>query len=486
MRTFADLPPELIVIVSQYLFPSDFSNLRLVSRSIKHKAEAFVDEYRELQVRYSSHTNHGIWNADHYGWGSLAGLLRDLIRSPCHAPYVQRLSLYRWYTTWSRNWYHGGYVVESAQKESERRKDTQELLDCTLTEAVKGCLCFPDQRQFDHWVKEGCLGNQTPILAMLVMKLPCLSTLHLTRIDHFDILFNNAILCVAKAPKSGLLSRLTMVSVSLKDDRAGICLITAFATLPSMRTIHAESLGTGDDYNNRQARELMPTRSRVTELSLRYTGAQNSLLLNLLNCCHDLKGFEFLVDPSNRRCQLYQYHALSTQRPPYNGFGKSTWATSVERILLQDYNPVVHHYKDFFRFFHSLREVDIEFRIIYTSHNAEVLFYYEVLSTCMMAVLPVTVEKVILRYTDEQHEEDFGAVVDEVCWADGFHKLERLPYLRHIHLQALEAPIPSVSANEEPEEFRGNCFPIVENNPCFLYWGVQRCLRIGVTLTSDI
>jgi len=98
----------------------------------------------------------------------------------------------------------------------------------------------------------------------------------------------------------------------------------------------------------------------------------------------------------------------------------------------------------------------------------------------------ITVEKVILRYTDEQHEEDFGAVVDEVCWADGFHKRERLPYLQHIHLQALEAPIPSVPANEEPEEFRGSCFPIVENNPCFLYLGVQRCLRIGVILTCDI
>lgn len=102
-----------------------------------------------------------------------------------------------------------------------------------------------------------------------------------------------------------------------------------------------------------------------------------------------------------------------------------------------------------------------------------------------MTVLPMTVEKVILRYTDEQSEEHFIAVVDEVCREDGSHKLKRLPHLRHIHFQAMEAPIPSLPASGEPEEYLGNCFPLVENNPCSLFGEVQRCLTIGVTLTCD-
>lgn len=366
MPTFADLPPELVVIVSRYLFPSDFNNLRLVSRSINKNAKAFVHEYRELQARYRSHTNHGIWHTDHYGSRSLAGLLRDLIRTPCHASYVQKLSLYLWCVFWDHNGYGRGRLVETARKELVRRKDTQELLDDTLNEASKGCLYLADPTQFKQWMKEARAGDQTAILAMLVMKLPCLSALHLTRIDHFDNSFNNAIRCVAKAPESGLLSRLTVVTISLTGDRAGICLITAFATLPSMRTIDAESLSSGDAYNNRKAKELMPMRSRVTELSLRYTGSQDPLLIALLNCCPDLRVFEFLVDPHNRRRQDPQLQTLSTRHsnstPPTN----STWAPSVEKLLLRDYNPDTRHYKHFFASFHSLREVDIDFWTIYT------------------------------------------------------------------------------------------------------------------------
>ena len=487
MGTFADLPPELVVIVSRYLFPSDFNNLRLVSKRINQQAEAFVHEYRELQVRYRSHTDHGVWHVDHHGCGSLAGILRDLVRTPCHAPYVQKLSLYRWCTLWNRNGFDGGHVAERAQKELERRKDTEELLDDTLTEAVKGCLCFADPKHFEQWMKEARAGNQTAIIGMLVMKLPCLSALHLTRIDHFDNSFNSAILCIAKAPESGLLSRLTTVTFSLQDDRAGICLITAFATLPSMRTIHAESLGSGDAYNNRKAKELIPMRSNVTELSLRYTGYQDPILISILNCCHDLETFEFLVDLSDDRQRDFELVALSTKRSPHSLLPDATWASSVEKLLLRDYNPNIRHYLDFFSRFHSLREVDIEFRIIYACHNnSRFSFDEDIISTDMMATLPMTVAKVILRYTDVQTEEDFRAVVDEACSEGGVYKVEQMPYLQHIHFQAMQPPIPNVPANTESEEYRGNHFPIVENNPCFLYREVQRCLRVGVTLSCDI
>lgn len=477
MPTFTDLPPELVVFVSRYLFPSDFNNLRLVSKSINRTAEAFVNEYRDLQVRYASHTNHGIWNAGHSDGGSLAGLLRDLIRTPVHAPYVHKLSLHRWYTRWNVDWHQDFYSVGSAQKELERRRDTEQLLDSTLTEDVNGCLSFAVPGQFDHWAKEVRLGSQTAILGLLIMKLPCLSALHLTNIDHFDNSFNNAVLCIAKAPTSGLLSRLTVVTVSLLGDRAGICLITAFASLPSMRILHAESIGLGDSYNNRKAQELMPIRSGLTELSLRYTGYQGPLLLGILNSCQNLKVFEFLVDPHNRKGEGYQKRALSTQRLPYNGLGKSTWATSVERILLRDYNPDVPLYKTFFRRFRFLKEVDIELRIIFGGRRH---------SANMMVVLPQTVGKVILRYEDEYPEEDFRAVVNETCGEDGHYKLKKMPYLQHIHFQAMEAPIPNPPMGMEPEEYRGNRFPIVENNPCFLYSAVQRCLSVGVTLTTDI
>ena len=279
MARFTDLPGELIVMITQFVYPDDFDNLRQVCKRIKLHTDSHVSEHQRLRRLYTSYMNRGLWNTSQHDSGSLARLLKDIVLTPSHATYIKNLSLYHWHT--------------HEQVARERQNDTQEFLNKDLALQVNQELGYLSKEEFKEWVREVKQGVETPIVGILLMLLPCLSILHLTRIDSYADWLIHAVIHIAGNPSSGVLSQLTTVTVSFRDNRAAFCLITAFAALPSVKTIHAEYLGTGDEYNLKQAERIMPLSSNVTELSLRNAAIPTPLLLKLVGCCRALKAFEY-------------------------------------------------------------------------------------------------------------------------------------------------------------------------------------------------
>lgn len=483
MAVFTDLSPELVVIISEYIFPNDFDSLRLVSKEVKCKVDVRLEKHRQLQQRYRCCSTHGVWSSAQDGPGSLNGLLKDVIITPLHARYIQELSIYRWYRTWKTNVFITDR--EPTPPVPDRRRDTQQLLEEVRAIAASERLLYPPKNELHKWAVDVRRGDQTPIIGMLITLLPCLSTLYLTDIDHWADWLNDTILSITRSPAPAMLQRLTTVAVSFHDHRAAYSLITALAMLPSLRTLHAEGLGVGDEYNNRQAAKLMPMRSRISELSLRNLDSQVLLIHDLLECCQELRYFAYVTTPSvlhslnnpNHHQMLTKYDTRSAHRSP------PSYAGSLERLLLREITVDNNDYIGLFRCFPSVKDIDIELKIIHDSSELRLQGTY---TAYMTSMLPISVEKVVLRYTKNQYVGAIAAVIDELCFDNGKNKKERRPHLKHVHFQARESSFPPErEAQIIPEEYRGNHFPVGVEYPCPWFNGSQRCQEIGVTMTYD-
>ena len=485
MATVIDLPPEVFFEICQTLSCQDFNSLRQVCKAVNTLGEFYLTEHRKLLRQYRKFINYKGWHLPQARPISLAALLTEIIFTPRFASYLRVFSTCCWERSWER--FSLPATTEHQPVDQKRRIDTKEVLDKDLISAANETVHLLSEQELNDWRAQVSRGNETPLLAILILLLPCLSTLHLTNIQSFADEFTHSVLHVARNPASGLLSQLTTVNVSFADDRASLCMVTAFAALPSMKIIRAEGIAS-DPYNFPKAEAVMPQSSNVTVLSLRSAVIPDEFLLKLFGRCHSLQTFEYSV--------LGSYYGPTIRTKSSGTFTSESgryWsdneepacAGSLKELLLRDYYPArgFSVYVELFHRFKWIREVDIAFDILLRTRSVKVNGNYEPVITPRMArMLPESIQKVTLRYTRE-HIQHFPALLDDVYK----NKRLSLPNLSRLHFHGLEQPHPWEPQSAEPKEFNGfrDSFPTGWTNYWFEEAAVEKCLALGIILTSD-
>ena len=485
MATITDLPPEVFVEICQNISCQDFNSLRQVCKAVNTLGDFYLTEHRKLLREYKKYINRNGRHLPQARSKSLAALLTDIVLTPRFASYLRVFSTYRWERSWER--FSALANTERQPVDQRRRIDTNEVLDKDLISAANKKVHLLSEQELKDWRTQVSRGNETPLLAILILLLPCLSTLHLTSIQSFADEFSHSVMHVARNPAFGLLSQLTTVNISFKDDRASLCMVTAFTALPSMKIIRAEGIAS-DPYNFPKAEAIMPQSSNVTVLSLRTAVIPSQFLLKLFGRCHFLETFEYSVLDSyygpTLRCRSSE--SFSSECGRYWRLNEEpACAGSLKRLLLRDYYAArgFSAYVNFFQRFKWITEVDIVFDILLHSRRVNVNDSYEFQDTPRMVdMLPESIQKVTLRYTQE-HIQYFAALLEDVYK----NKRLSLPNLSRLHFHRLEHFYRWEPRSAEPEEFHGfhDSFPTGSTSYWFERAAVEKCLELGVILTSD-
>lgn len=285
MARFSDLSSELIVMVSQYVRPDCFIAFSEVSKQLHACLAPFMAEHKRLLRTYVSVTNTpnlASLNPDH---GPLVKVIKDVLLTPRIAKYVDNLCIQRWHAAWQTG-------PATAGTEESRKQETISLQDRFGEVLVSMKHMVPEV--VDSWMSAFKSGAEDPVVALLFVLLPNLTTIDLVDIVGTYGCLTRTLRDVAKEPKSRSLSRLESVSISGGTHR-WLLLCLEFARLPSLRSIYAsefiESNGSQDNINY----TVWPSPySHVVRLSFIRCHIPPQQLFDMLGYFHSLEHFEYL------------------------------------------------------------------------------------------------------------------------------------------------------------------------------------------------
>lgn len=202
MTGFADLPPELIRMLWTFILsPSSIHNIALVTRNINELGADSIVEDRRRERKYSRITHSGLHTI-----GYLARVLEEVLLNPPIALYVRSLYIDDYVTDWDGQ--------EGPEPPSKERLEH-------FKKAVMASPLVP-RHEVGEWMQEIRSRSEAPILALLLMLLPNLETLTLTREGNDDsppgASLANTIRRIALSDNTTILSRLTNVELGHKGN----------------------------------------------------------------------------------------------------------------------------------------------------------------------------------------------------------------------------------------------------------------------------
>lgn len=491
MARLTDLPTELFIALCEYVCCDDFQNLRLVSINIKGKADSYLSTHRR-RLRTPT-VIYGVWEPNHPDSEPVIKVLRRIIRMPCDATYIRKLSIHRWRNSWHDSGDDQNDDSEEgteddttndtsktdipAQSAADREAETLAFLDEDLHKTAIGTLEDHLGPSFGWWKDDVRSGDESPLVKGLFLLLPELRTLCITKDAYVPHTGSTALDYLARNPACGLLAHLSTTNMSFREHTESYYTLCAFACIPSVRTIHTDGVDTENNTSVTSAFHLMDFSSNITELSFRNAMIHECWLYELLYCCPKLKTLEYVI-PVQRALDPQMHDGMSTVFiNPWMEGNPPPFATSLEKFAIRLGNIDFDEYIRLFEPFQPLREAEIDFRVVLLRNNGRSELTLLFPSTIQLS-LP-TIQKITIRYI-ERDIVNFSLLLDEVAEL----KQERLPNLKHLHFQHREE-VEWEESPEEPEEYKGNHEAIVEASTIFVRSEVQRLLGIGVKLTSD-
>ena len=265
MTQFTDLPNEIVALIVQNVHPRDIVNLSRTSKTIHSVSEPSLKVHHEMERKYKKR--------EIPGEGSLlACLLSDIILQPTAALYVECLKIK---TTYSRWRVLGLRPIHAMYPEETMVRLTQEIADTVPSDQVS------------RWTTALESGDEDPVLALLLLRLPGITTLDLKIGITLQCLIQTTVLRL-EAPRVPVLSALTTLYLDWEYDVVSEWQdINYFAFLPSLRSLTIQNFfpdyGVGDNACN-----LHPRSSNVTSISIKESDVPEQ------SQYHFLQGFKAL------------------------------------------------------------------------------------------------------------------------------------------------------------------------------------------------
>ena len=175
MACFSELSNEIILIATTFIRPQDINNFLLTSRHTQQVNAASIREHVGLKRKYerigSCSVHDRFYPAEKMG--TWRNLLKDALTLWRRASYMEYLEILQWHTSWIND-------PKLAPMEILRRKDmlfaaNKELFDSAVEESND----IPAGGS-THWTDQPISGCEDQVPRLLFIRLPNISTLHLS------------------------------------------------------------------------------------------------------------------------------------------------------------------------------------------------------------------------------------------------------------------------------------------------------------------
>ena len=400
MAGFSQLPNEMLSQIWGYILePKDVESFALVSKHTYAAGRSCVEEHNRLKREYSF----VLFDSEAMPSGQ-ACWLREVLLQPRVALYVTHLFVGRYYDDddGDYEWPHDGPVPYPGN------------LMALFIDAI-GKTSFVPLNQVSHWTTSIMAGYEDPILALLSLLLPNLTTITLMDEGCHGELFQETIQRIAEAEKMMFLTRLVTVNIEFTSNMNYMNLdrLKKFAALPLVQSIHVSQMGTievEDFINNTQY--FKPGSYSITELTFTNSGLRPKFLFQFLESIKGLKRFSY-VHPDEIFCRFEPFWI----RVALLANAKHT----LESLKILSHLTHEHELLGTLHEFTSLKELETNLRLL--SHWDE----FDKLAD----LLPTSIETIDLDTRDNETCNILPSLVVEIANA----KSQHVPRLKTLKLR---------------------------------------------------
>ena len=291
MADFSQLPNEMVSQIWGYILePKDVESFALVSKHTYATGRSCVEEHNRLKREYSF----VLFDSEAMPSGQ-ACWLREVLLRPRLALYVTHLFIGRYYDDddGDYEWPYDGPVPYPGN------------LMALFIDAI-GKTSFVPLNQVSRWTTSIMAGYEDPILALLSLLLPNLTTITLMDEGYHGELFQETIQRIAEAEKMMFLTRLVTVNIVFTSNKNCMDLdwLKKFAALPLVQSIHVSQMGTieVEDFID-DTQYFKPGSYNITELTFTNSGLRPKFLFQFLESIKGLKRFSY-VHPDEIFCRF--------------------------------------------------------------------------------------------------------------------------------------------------------------------------------------
>lgn len=267
MSRLLDLPTELLHIIVQCVKPHDVENFTLSCKRVHEVARNRLIEHRVLKAGLREVES----GSGHFpGRYRFSELLELILVQPRHADYVSRMVI--------AGWYHCQY---------------SESMLSAFAAAVKSTKLIPCEEKED-WISKIKRGNENPVIALLLTRLHCLSSISIDLNLLPDDFILKTVKRIVKAPGLVSLAQLRKVEIN-----GGVCthrkwrLATAFAALPSVVSLTACCLAEESRGSAEPSFDVAPLSSAVQDLNIDRCRVSEDAVLNIIASTRSLRSFRY-------------------------------------------------------------------------------------------------------------------------------------------------------------------------------------------------
>lgn len=292
MANFSKLPNEMVSEVWSFIpEPRDLESFALVSKHVYAMGKPFLEEHNKLRKNYSF-LQTDIWTRTY----DLAFFLKEVLLRPRAALYVTHLSIDRYLEYW-----------QDQRNDNESHVPYPDDVTTLFVEAIHKSSFVP-LNEAAKWITSFKEGNQEPILALLILLLPNLTTITVTDNGYPSGLLQETIQRVAEAQSTTFLTRLVRVNLTTmfiyNYDDMNFYWLRTFAALPLLQSMCLYQMGLGrKDYSIDDTLYFSPGIYNITKVTFVRSGLRPKILFQLLESIKGLKRFSY-VEPHELLCRF--------------------------------------------------------------------------------------------------------------------------------------------------------------------------------------
>ena len=282
MAKFSDLPNELLLMTLDRLSPTDADTFCMLSKNVRAVSASFLEKHMSLKRKYThrKYSNKRIIVRD----GSLADLLRDVLRNPELGHYVRTLQ------------------IDGCKRIKAGYMDNREIMDL-FRHTIQDCAMIEGHLEKRNWTADLNHGAEDPVIALLLLMLPNLTNLRLTDcVDTYCVEY--MALRIGGTEDRTALARLS--AIELGDPGHGLRpdydLVLSLSSLPSIKHLSASNLRSVNQLGNELIRAQINDRdckSEITHMSFANCLLNSTLLYSILTWSNNLS-FSYCSDRSDR------------------------------------------------------------------------------------------------------------------------------------------------------------------------------------------
>ena len=458
MAQLSDMPNEITTMIISLLLPDDIDSFTLTCKKNYDVATTNLQYHWDLKRKYATYRCDTAPEPPF----SPVQLLEKILQEPRTASYVREISISGWYSCWTGSWFSGwaGSPLDLELSQGRSHQPCNEGMTSGLKDAVTKLA--PSTSEASKWLERLRLGDEGPIVSMLLLLLPNLSALKVESPDLDRVWIEDTLYHIATAKGPGApLSRLRHARMP------GVKLLGLVAALPSIRSLHGSGIKVA--HTETWPDDMLSSTSNVRDLTFSECAINAKRLFVILGAFKSLRSYTYDSDPSYDK---YGNDAEVKFDPYWMICALSAYARSTLESLTLLSHDSDRQYMGDIRGFEALRHLHTESQMLTSSvENRRNL-------KCLVRALPPKLETLKLECSGTGDEIGIAKSISSLAEL----KTEHAPSLRRVEVLTRNGISDFNTTIDDPVRAeRAPCSLAVRGN--FTYEGILgACNSAGIDL----